>query len=171
MTPARTWLTSWVALLAGAVLALVFAKDSGEHADAATAMGWALLAALGVSLLLAVWGRRVVALLELALAVGLGLLVLFGEGDRKLLLGVALAIVGAVLQLLTAHRWPTRADRFQRQGSAGQHPTSDLDVWKALDAGLDPTSDDFDGSLAGRETSPNKTQPRPVVGADQEDQQ
>lgn len=53
-----------------------------------------------------------------------------------------LAAAGAVLAVVTARTWPTRADRFRRADapvrpvSAGDDP---MDVWKALDAGLDPT--------------------------------
>jgi len=55
-----------------------------------------------------------------------------------------LAAAGAVLTVLTARNWPTRADRFSR-ADAPVRPVSasddPMDVWKALDAGLDPTSE------------------------------
>jgi uncharacterized membrane protein (TIGR02234 family) len=53
-----------------------------------------------------------------------------------------LVIAGAVLVLLTASRWPQRTDRFSRDGTtaAGTGSGNDpADVWRALDAGLDPT--------------------------------
>lgn len=55
-----------------------------------------------------------------------------------------LVVIGAVLTVLTAARWPVRADRFTRTErpvqpvSASDEPA---DVWKALDAGMDPTVD------------------------------
>lgn len=55
-----------------------------------------------------------------------------------------LVAAGAVLTAVTARSWPTRADRFSRVDlpvrpvSASDDP---MDVWKALDAGLDPTAE------------------------------
>jgi len=49
----------------------------------------------------------------------------------------------AVLVLLTAARWPLRVDRFERTGSGPVNlgPDADAaDVWRAMDAGVDPTS-------------------------------
>lgn len=171
MKPAQVKLGSWLATAAAGGLALYLAKKSGQHADAATAIGWALLAAVGVSLLLGVWGRRVVALLELALAAGLALLVVRGEGAQGLWLAVVLGLAGAATQLGTAQLWGSRAQRFERDSAGVVRPQTDLDIWKALDAGLDPTSDDFGGKVGARETSPTTIQPRPGAGADQKDQQ
>lgn len=75
----------------------------------------------------------------------------------------ALAVAaGAILVLLRAHRWPTRAARFERAaGDAGgdtagaaatdtePDPTS---IWKALDAGEDPTAT-ADGSAVRDESA------------------
>lgn len=56
----------------------------------------------------------------------------------------ALVVAGAVLTATTAHRWPTRVDRFARD-PAPARPVAvtdePADVWKALDAGMDPTVD------------------------------
>lgn len=49
---------------------------------------------------------------------------------------------GAVVMVLRAARWPQRADRFERTGSAAAEITVDTDssvLWKAMDAGVDPT--------------------------------
>ena len=52
--------------------------------------------------------------------------------------------VGAVLTVASARSWPTRPDRFNR-ADAPVRPVSanddPMDVWKALDAGLDPTTE------------------------------
>lgn len=54
-----------------------------------------------------------------------------------------LVLLGAVLVLVTAPRWPQRADRFTRDAvrtrltSAADEPS---EVWRAQDAGLDPTT-------------------------------
>jgi len=51
-----------------------------------------------------------------------------------------LVMAGAVLVLLTASRWPQRTDRFSRDPTASTAGGNDpADVWRALDAGLDPT--------------------------------
>lgn len=54
-----------------------------------------------------------------------------------------LVLGGALLTLVTAGRWPTRADRFEREGPARPVAPTDepADVWKAMDAGMDPTVD------------------------------
>lgn len=172
MKPNQLRLAGWLAVALSAILAIVLAKDSGQQGAVARACGWALLAAVGASLLLRVWGRRLVALLELGLGAGLVLMVTHGQGAKLLLLAAGLAVVGAAVQLGTAHLWPQRSSRFERGTAAPQRPTSDLEIWKALDAGLDPTADGFGDSLGSRETSSQHTrQPRPAAsGADQEDQ-
>lgn len=56
----------------------------------------------------------------------------------------ALVVLGATTTALTAPRWPSRAGRFERTEvpvrpvAAEDEPS---DVWKAMDAGLDPTAD------------------------------
>jgi uncharacterized membrane protein (TIGR02234 family) len=56
--------------------------------------------------------------------------------------GVLVAL-GAGLVLGTARRWPVRADRFARAAEPSvTAPSGDPgDVWRAMDAGLDPTVD------------------------------
>ncbi|MET1007701.1 MAG: Trp biosynthesis-associated membrane protein [Propionibacteriaceae bacterium] len=54
-----------------------------------------------------------------------------------------LGTIGAVTLFLGARHWPVRAERFERSGptpleNVGDDPAG---VWKALDAGLDPTTD------------------------------
>jgi hypothetical protein len=50
---------------------------------------------------------------------------------------------GAVLTMITASAWPSAPDRFQAglvkaEGSASDDPA---ELWKAMDAGVDPTAD------------------------------
>jgi uncharacterized membrane protein (TIGR02234 family) len=50
---------------------------------------------------------------------------------------------GAVLTMITAAAWPSASDRFQAglvkaEGSASDDPA---ELWKAMDAGVDPTTD------------------------------
>ncbi len=54
-------------------------------------------------------------------------------------------VLGAVLVVTTVHRWPRRADRFARTEGMARPVTVDddaMEVWKAMDAGLDPTVND-----------------------------
>jgi uncharacterized membrane protein (TIGR02234 family) len=53
---------------------------------------------------------------------------------------------GAVLTIITAAAWPSASDRFQAgvakpKGSASDDPAQ---LWKAMDAGVDPTTDASD---------------------------
>lgn len=53
-----------------------------------------------------------------------------------------LALVGGALVLVTAPRWPRRTDRFSRDAPVRPATTTaddPADVWRAQDAGLDPT--------------------------------
>lgn len=59
-----------------------------------------------------------------------------------------IAILGAAVMMITAQRWPSRADRFDRssnqpvvapaEGDGSEDPTL---LWKAMDAGVDPTDE------------------------------
>jgi uncharacterized membrane protein (TIGR02234 family) len=54
-----------------------------------------------------------------------------------------LVLVGGLLVVATAPRWPRRADRFTRSAAAAAATTAEDDpaaVWRAQDAGLDPTT-------------------------------
>jgi hypothetical protein len=51
-----------------------------------------------------------------------------------------LVLAGGVLVLLTAARWPQRGDRFSRATPVATSVADDpAEVWRAQDAGLDPT--------------------------------
>ena len=57
--------------------------------------------------------------------------------------GVLIA-VGAVATMITAGRWPPRSRRYQAQPSQVEVGVADDDpaeLWKAMDAGVDPTTD------------------------------
>jgi uncharacterized membrane protein (TIGR02234 family) len=57
-----------------------------------------------------------------------------------------LIVTGAVLTLITAAQWPARSERFRAGRVPGQLANSDdpAELWKAMDAGADPTADDHD---------------------------
>jgi uncharacterized membrane protein (TIGR02234 family) len=54
-----------------------------------------------------------------------------------------LITIGAVLTMITAGTWPSRSDRFRPGSGKSEGPASDdpAELWKAMDAGLDPTTD------------------------------
>lgn len=62
--------------------------------------------------------------------------------------GGMLTVAGAVAMVIGAPSWRRRADRFDRQAPETISPDDDpADLWKAMDAGLDPTADD--GGITG----------------------
>ena len=77
----------------------------------------------------------------------------------------------AVLVLLTASRWPRSVDRFERTGPGAVTLSPDADpadVWRAMDAGVDPTSLDVREATRGdrmddahrAEKSPTRSTPQ-----------
>jgi uncharacterized membrane protein (TIGR02234 family) len=54
----------------------------------------------------------------------------------------ALIAAGGALAMITAGSWPAAAGRFQPESGRAQPATSDepAELWKAMDAGLDPTT-------------------------------
>jgi uncharacterized membrane protein (TIGR02234 family) len=61
-----------------------------------------------------------------------------------------LVAAGAVLTMTTAGTWPSRSDRFQPGSSkAGVSASEDpAELWKAMDVGVDPTTDASVGNRA-----------------------
>jgi uncharacterized membrane protein (TIGR02234 family) len=57
-----------------------------------------------------------------------------------------LIVAGAVMTMITAANWPAAAERFQAGSNKAQlDPTDDpAELWKAMDAGVDPTANDRD---------------------------
>jgi len=60
-------------------------------------------------------------------------------------LGLSGALVagGAILTMITAATWPSFSDRFQagRVKAGGSDSADPAGLWRALDAGVDPTTD------------------------------
>ena len=128
MTAGRNFLLA----LAGVVAVIVAGQVAGP--DPAGAMGLAMLAALGLSLMLRVTGRRILGALVGLLGIGAGIAFLangFAWWDVLGVAGALAALLGGVTALLLAHRWPRR----EGAGSRVEAP----DPWKQLDAGQDPT--------------------------------
>jgi uncharacterized membrane protein (TIGR02234 family) len=149
----------------------VVVRFSGTQATTGLSQALAIVTLAGTSLLLVLQtrGRRVVG--ALLLLVGIAIAVVGGlrlrpsaEAVRTQLREVTLTDAfqltatvwpwvfalsgvlvagGAVLTMITAAAWPSASDRFQAglvkaEGSASDDPA---ELWKAMDAGVDPTTD------------------------------
>lgn len=159
---------------------------------AGEALALAALAGVAVTLLLGVWGRRVVGVLVAVL--GLGVLLVsaarrtptpaqleqvLGVRDTPgsptawpwlcVAAGAVVAVVGASF-VTRAHRWRSPSDRFERTPARSPSAvSSSLDAWKALDAGADPTA--FDGNLTPEAPTGRRDQADPVSGAPTQQEQ
>jgi uncharacterized membrane protein (TIGR02234 family) len=144
---------------------------SGTRATGGLSQALAIVALAGTSLMLALRarGRRVVGVL--LAPVGLGLAVVGGLGLRPSAAAISdqvhevslaetlhltatvwpwvfavsgvLVTVGAASTMITARNWPSRSDRFRPGSSRSETPAEQdpADLWKAMDAGFDPTTD------------------------------
>jgi uncharacterized membrane protein (TIGR02234 family) len=154
----------WRAAGEGVVL-----KFSGTQATGGLSQALALLALAGTLLLLALRtrGRRIIGALLALVGVGLAVVGVFGlrpsaaafasQVDEVSLADTlsatpwpwifvgsgVLITIGAVLTIITARTWPSRSDRFRPGSGSSEGPASDdpTELWKAMDAGVDPTTD------------------------------
>jgi uncharacterized membrane protein (TIGR02234 family) len=154
----------WRAVGEGVVL-----KFSGTQATGGLCQSLAILALAGTLLLLALRtrGRRIIGALLALIGVGLAMVGglglrpsadAFGSQLRQVSLAETLSAtvwpwifvgsgvlitIGAVLTMITAGTWPSRSDRFRPGSGKSEGPASDdpAELWKAMDAGLDPTTD------------------------------
>ena len=149
----------------------VVVRFSGTEATGGLSQALAIVALAGTFSMIALRtrGRRVVG--ALLVLVGVGLAVVGGLGSRPnagaissqvhevsladtlqltatvwpwvfALSGVAVT-VGAVLTVITAGSWPSRSDRFRPGSRMSEVPAAQdpAELWKAMDAGFDPTTD------------------------------
>jgi uncharacterized membrane protein (TIGR02234 family) len=159
---AQPW---WRALGDGAAM-----KVTGSQATGGLSQAIAIVALAATLLMLALQsrGRRVVAALLLLVGVGIALTGgfwlqphpdavrgQFGHGGifdnlgltatawpwLYALAGLVIA-AGAVLTMLFAASWPNGSDRFEKGPGKVQASDDPAELWKAMDAGVDPTTDD-----------------------------
>jgi uncharacterized membrane protein (TIGR02234 family) len=146
----------------------VVLKFSGTQATAGLSQALAIVALAGTLLMLALRtrGRRIIG--SLLVLVGVGLAVVGGLGSRPsadaiggqvsqvspadtlsatawpwIFVGSGVLItIGAVLTMITAGTWPSRSDRFRPGSGKSEDPDSGdpAELWKAMDAGVDPTT-------------------------------
>jgi uncharacterized membrane protein (TIGR02234 family) len=146
-------------------------RFSGTQATGGLSQALAIVALAGTLLMLALRtrGRRVIG--ALLLLVGVGIAVVGGlrlqpsaDAVRSQVREVSLAdafhviatawpwvfalsgvlvAAGAVMTIITARRWPSGSDRFQPGSSKAVVSISDdpAELWKTMDAGVDPTAD------------------------------
>lgn len=144
-------------------------------------------AAAAGTALAALSGRRartVLGVLIAVLAVGMGVVAVLAEptvmvnnswagsvaappevtGLRFAYAALALAtLAGAIVLALRARTWPLRADRFARTAGRASTTAADdaADVWKAMDAGFDPTAGDSAPGPHDIQEPPGAFDPRP----------
>jgi hypothetical protein len=127
-------------LLAGSLLALAVAwTELSVDQSLAQALALAALAGTGLILVLRVRGRRVLGLLLGVLGSSMALAGVMLSGPAAVwrvayAIGGIGVLAGGLLTLVTVAGWPAPAQRFERAETPA-------DLWRALDAGLDPTAD------------------------------
>lgn len=198
MTPGRERAVVTVAgLVAGGAAAVasgrVWYRTAGHgftgteiNDRAGEALALAALAGVAVTLLLGVWGRRLVGALVALLGVGVLAVVASRRtptpAQLEQVLGVReapgtptawpwLVVVAAAVLVAAgaafvarAHRWRSPSGRFERtSASSPAGVASSLDAWKALDAGADPTA--FDGNLTPEAPTGRRDQAGRASGA------
>ncbi len=150
---------------------------SGTQATGGLSQALAIVALAGTLLMLALRtpGRRVIGALLLLVGLGLAVVGGFGLQPRADTVGsevraVSLAdtfelratvwpwviagsgvlvTIGAVLTIITAGTWPARSERLQPGSSEAEVPASEdpAELWKAMDAGVDPTTGNTDARV------------------------
>jgi len=145
-------------------------KVTGSQATGGLSQALAIVALAATLLMLALrsGGRRIVAALLLLFGVGTALTGGFWLQPRPdavrgqlghvgvfddlgltatawpwlyALAGVLIA-AGAVLTMIFAASWPNESDRFEKGPGKVQASEDPVELWKAMDAGVDPTTDD-----------------------------
>lgn len=141
---------AYAALLSGGVLGLI---ASSQAAGLSQALAGAALAGALLLLALRVRGRQVVggalALLGAGL-VGAGLTAAATPAGWRTAYAVAgvLVLGGGVVTILTSPRWTAAGERFRNDDEPA-------DLWRAQDAGLDPTAEPRDPDV--RNSPPRDT--------------
>lgn len=132
-------------------------RSGSEGNTAGQVIAGALLAGWLLSLTLRTTGQRILGAAMTLLALGGVALGLVNPGaDRIAATGwnIGFAVAGTlaaavcVLQVVRAGHWPVPVDRYARRQAASAEVTADDDaqsIWKAMDAGFDPTENGGSG--------------------------
>jgi uncharacterized membrane protein (TIGR02234 family) len=159
---------AWAAVRGDAAGLQVEASVTGaDSRPLVAALSLVALASWGAVLVLRGRGRRVVAGLGLLASAGVVIATLTGisavradavaaavaQGARSgsattmltawlplTVLGGAVALASLAVAVRQAPRWPAMGSRYDAPATRGQAPEAEEDMWRALDAGRDPTS-------------------------------
>jgi len=113
------------------------------------ALALAIAAGLGLSLMLRGVGLRIVGVLVTVLAtMGAGLSVASAVGGQSL---AWVALAGFLAVLVASYSLLRHGPGWA--ALAADRPAHPKDLWKQIDEGLDPTSDEFDGDIGDFETT------------------
>ncbi|ASU83476.1 hypothetical protein CDO52_12380 [Nocardiopsis gilva YIM 90087] len=171
----QTWATGDVTIPGPSAPAPV-ALSGTDIAPAASALGWASLAALGALLATRGWARRAVGVLivifgaaggydlwrgtrpdALARAAGeqttadghLGTLDLAGQWPVLATAGAVLLLAVGAATAIRGAAWPGMGSRYDRHSAPSTDRAGDpAELWKSLDSGTDPTLDPASDSAA-----------------------
>lgn len=146
----RSRIIALLMVLVGA--GLVWFNAAENLRNGTRAMSLVALAAGGAMLATKGRARRLVAF---AIVVA-GIALCLGGNSMAILSGVFVT-VGGVIAFATCPTWPVMGVRFERAPVA-----DDLDLWSALDRGVDPTGDSpapAEGSAKGPARDPVKAKP------------
>jgi Tryptophan-associated transmembrane protein (Trp_oprn_chp) len=134
-------------LLGGSLLSLVTSMSAGGSQDLTRALAVVALVGAVLILVLGIRGRQVLGLLLGVLGLAMVLAgVLLSEPAVPWRVGYAaggaLVAFSGLLTMITSGGWPAPANRFQQKESGTRADSGDpADLWRAMDAGLDPTVD------------------------------
>jgi hypothetical protein len=134
-------------LLGGSLLSLVVSVSARVSQDLTRALAVVALVGAVLILVLGMRSRRVLGLLLGVLGLVMVVAgVLLSEPAVPWRVGYAaggaLVAFGGLLTMITSADWPAPANRFQQKESGTAADSADpVDLWRAMDAGLDPTAD------------------------------
>jgi Tryptophan-associated transmembrane protein (Trp_oprn_chp) len=134
-------------LLGGSLLSLLASVSAGLSQDLTRALAVVALVGAVLIVVLGMGGRRVLGLLLgfLGLAMVLAELLLPDPAVPwrfAYAAGGALVAFGGLLTMITSAGWPAPANRFEQKETRTPADSGDpVDLWRAMDAGLDPTAD------------------------------
>jgi hypothetical protein len=134
-------------LLGGSLLSLVASMSAGVSQDLTRALAVVALVGAVSILVLGRRGRRMLGLLLGVLGLAMVLAgVLLPEPALPWRIaysaGGALVAFGGLLTMITRTGWSAPANRFRQKGTGTLADSGDpVDLWRAMDAGLDPTAD------------------------------
>lgn len=145
-------------LALGSLIGLLLATQGGWAPAIAPVLAGAAAAGTGLAALSGRYARTALGVLIVVLGAGMVVAAVLAPGTvlRWSYLGCGvLVIAGAGVLLLKARSWPQRPDRYARLRARSTTTAEDdsAEVWKAMDAGFDPTTVRPETESTGRNAS------------------